>query len=140
MNRPRQENVPALVSFLLRRPVRWAPGVCYAGIYDGHKNTLEVFNVNSADQFFMMQKIRPERAVLEEAIGGALVLVFHTEERTRRIFPEGFPHTVMSGLYIDGNPSKAAITVDIVPFSDGDAPRPFINGARMHLLEKESSP
>jgi len=139
MNRPRRENVPALVSFLLDRPVRWASRDCYAGLYDGCGNTLEVFNVNAADQFSMMHKIRPERAALEAAIGGALVVVFHTEERTRRVFPDSWPLTVMSGVFIDGNPSKAAVKLDIVPFSDGDAPRPLINDARMPFLEEEGA-
>lgn len=133
MNYLRRDNVPALVSSILERPVRWASQDYYAGPYDGRENTLEVFNVNAADQLSMMRKIRPERAALDAVAGGPLVFVFHTEERTLRFYPHVLPLTVLSGVFFDGEPSRAAIVVDKVPFSDGDAPRPSVNGARMPL-------
>lgn len=139
MNQLRRENVPALASYIFERPVRWASQSSYAGRYDGHENTLEVFNVNATDQLSMLRKIRPERATLEAAAGGPLVVVFHTEERTRRFYQDVLPLTVMSGVFIDGEPSGAAIEVDMVPFSDGDAPRPLVNGARMLFLVEQGT-
>jgi hypothetical protein len=84
-----REHIPDRVSDLFDgRPTRWMPGSRTIGDFDGHERTLEVFEANAREQLDLLFRLRDVRAELERAIGGPLVIVFHTSAETQRLYPE----------------------------------------------------
>jgi len=81
-----REDVPRRVAELLGRPARWASPGASLGDYDGCERTLEVFNAGAREQRALLRKLRPDRAELERAAGGPLVIVFHTLSETSRLY------------------------------------------------------
>jgi len=78
--------VPQQVSALLgRRPVRWGK---MSGDYDGRERTLEVFEADAHEQRGLLRLLRPDRAELDAAAGGRLVIVFHTRVESRRLYAD----------------------------------------------------
>jgi hypothetical protein len=57
------------------------------GDYDGRDRTLDVFSVAACDQRPLLRKLRGERDRLERAVGGPLIVIFHTPEETARLYP-----------------------------------------------------
>ncbi len=76
------------VSDLLGRPARWASAERAGGDYDGRERTIEVFNADAAEQRDLVRALRSERRGLETAVGGPLVLVFHTRAETQRLYSD----------------------------------------------------
>ena len=69
------------------RAVRWLPADRAFGGYDGRENTLEIFNVEAKEQRSLLRSVSPGRAEIERAIGGPLIVVFHTPSETSRLYP-----------------------------------------------------
>lgn len=81
--------VPDRVSDLFDgRPTRWGPSSTAVGDYDGRERTLEVFDADAGEQRALLRRLRDMRPDLERAIGGPLVIVFHTTSETNRLYPE----------------------------------------------------
>jgi hypothetical protein len=97
MNR---KHVPLVVSRIVgMRPVRWAPSRRLVGDYDGRERTLEVFNADPKDQAHLFDEIDRQRAPLEEAAGGPLVIIFHSVKQSKERYADfvdsfGFPKVV----------------------------------------------
>jgi hypothetical protein len=84
-----REQVPERVSDLFEgRPARWVPAAKAVGDYDGRERTLEVFEADAREQRDLLRRLRGVRPELERAIGGPLVIVFHTVAETQRLYPE----------------------------------------------------
>jgi hypothetical protein len=85
----KREHVPVVVSGLIGgRPARWAPAERMVGDFDGRDRTLEVFNANVADQRASLEAIDRDRARLEEAAGGPLVIIFHSVRQSEARYGE----------------------------------------------------
>ena len=70
------KDIPRVISRLIdNRPVRWAEHTM--GGYAGCDRTLEVFNVDAAEQLKLLHKIRQA--------GTSGVVIFHTCAETARI-------------------------------------------------------
>jgi hypothetical protein len=83
-----REQVPERVSDLLEgRPTRWVPSAMSVGDYDGRERTLEVFEADAREQRALLRRLREVRPDLERAIGGPLVILFHTSSETQRLYP-----------------------------------------------------
>lgn len=86
---PTREQVPDRVSDLLDgRPTRWVPSSMAVGDYDGRERTLEVFEAEGREQRALLRRLRDVRPDLERAIGGPLVILFHTLAETQRLYPQ----------------------------------------------------
>ena len=84
-----RDQVPQRVSEMVGgRPVRWTPTDVAVGDYDGRDRTLEIFNADVREQLTLLRALRPARSVIERAIGGPLVVLFHTSSETQRLYPE----------------------------------------------------
>ena len=84
-----REQVPDRVSDLLEgRPTRWVPSAMAVGDYDGRERTLEVFEADAREQRALLRRLRDVRPDLERAIGGPLVILFHTSSETQRLYPQ----------------------------------------------------
>jgi len=84
-----REQIPDRVSDLLEgRPVRWMPSSRAVGDYDGRERTLEVFEADPREQLDLLRRLRDVRPDIERAIGGPLVVLFHTSAETQRLYPE----------------------------------------------------
>lgn len=84
-----REQIPDRVSDLLEgRPTRWMPGSRAVGDYDGRERTLEVFEADPREQLDLLRRLRGVRPEIEQAIGGPLVVLFHTSAETQRLYPE----------------------------------------------------
>lgn len=84
-----REQISDRVSDLLEgRPTRWLPGSGAVGDYDGRERTLEVFEADPREQLDLLRRLREVRPEIEQAIGGPLVIVFHTSAETQRLYPE----------------------------------------------------
>jgi hypothetical protein len=70
------------------RPVRWADPERLVGDYDGRERTLEVFNADAAEQRPLIRRLRPLRQELESALGGPVVVIFHTTAESARLYRE----------------------------------------------------
>ncbi len=68
--------------------MRWAPADRAVGDYDGRDRTLEVFNADVPEQRTLLRELRLARSEIERAIGGPLVVLFHTSSETERLYPE----------------------------------------------------
>ena len=68
------------------RPVRWFAGV--TGDFDGRERTLEVFDAEPPEQRSLIRDLRPLREQLSVAAGGPVVVVFHTQGETQRLYGE----------------------------------------------------
>lgn len=68
------------------RPVRWARNV--VGDYDGRDRTLEVFNADPREQRELLRRLRPLRTELETAVGGPVIVIFHTREESARLYSD----------------------------------------------------
>lgn len=83
------EEIPGWVSALFGgRTVRWAPAERRIGDYDGNDRTLEVFDAPASEQRSLLRRLRPVRSDIEQAIGGPLIVIFHTPGETERLYPE----------------------------------------------------
>jgi hypothetical protein len=84
-----REQIADRVSDLLDgRPTRWMSGSGAIGDYDGRERTLEVFEADPREQLDLLRRLREVRPELELAIGGPLVIVFHTSAETERLYPD----------------------------------------------------
>lgn len=82
-----RDAVALRVSELLNgRPVRWARNV--VGDYDGRDRTLEVFNADPREQRELLRWFRPVREELETAVGGPIIIVFHTRSESARLYAD----------------------------------------------------
>jgi len=68
------------------RPVRWAKNV--VGDYDGRDRTLEVFNADPREQRELLRKFRLLRKEMETAVGGPVIVIFHTREESARLYSD----------------------------------------------------
>ena len=85
-----REQIPERVSDLLEgRPTCWMPSSRAVGDYDGRERTLEVFEADPREQLDLLHRLREIRPDIEQAIGGSLVVLFHTSAETQRLYPEG---------------------------------------------------
>jgi hypothetical protein len=81
--------VPYVVSKLMGdRPARWAPAALLVGDYDGRERTLEVFNAEPKDQLDLRKALRPVRSAIQEAAGGPVVIIFHTEKESAKRYAD----------------------------------------------------
>lgn len=55
---------------------------------DGRDRTIEVFDAPASEQRALLRLLRPARAEIEAALGGPLIVVFHTPRETERLYPE----------------------------------------------------
>lgn len=81
----RSELLPRLRSVFGGRVVAWSSGICD---YDGRERTLEVFNADARDQLDLLSEFRALRGEVEAALGGPVVVVFHTAKETARLHAE----------------------------------------------------
>lgn len=80
----KREQIPGFVSRIVGlRPVRWLPPEQLAGDYDGRERTLQVFDADAPDQRRLLAIIDEHRAMLEEAAGGPLVVIFHSVRQSK---------------------------------------------------------
>lgn len=79
-------DVPRRVAEVLGRPARWAATADSIGDYDGREHTLDVFDAEAREQLALLRALRAERAELERAAGGPLIVIFHTKAETRRLY------------------------------------------------------
>ena len=83
----RDEWLPRLRDVFGGRPVAWA-GSRTVGDYDGRERTLDVFNADARDQLELLTRFRGVRAEVEAALGGPIIVLFHTTAETTRLYPE----------------------------------------------------
>jgi hypothetical protein len=83
----RDEWLPRLRDVFDGRPVAWA-GVRAVGDYDGRERALDVFNADARDQLELLTRFRSLRSEVEAALGGSLIVLFHTTAETTRLYPE----------------------------------------------------
>lgn len=89
MNAVRDDEIPRRVSDVLGgRPTRWLSDARAVGDFDGRERTLEVFGADADDQRALLRRLRPMRPEIEQALGGPLVVVFHTTDESVRLYPE----------------------------------------------------
>ncbi len=105
--------VPYVVSKLMGdRPARWAPAALRLGDYEGRERTLEVFNAEPKDHLALRKALRPVRSAIQEAAGGPVVFIFHTErESAKRYgqFVQEFPRMI-AGPFVQ--PLSAVARID----------------------------
>jgi hypothetical protein len=65
------------------RVVRWANPI---GGYDGCARTLEVFNADALEQRELLRHFRGVRSEVEGAVGGPVIVLFHTTKETARLY------------------------------------------------------
>jgi hypothetical protein len=82
-----EEWLPRLREVFAGRPVAWA-GARAVGDYDGRERTLDVFNVDARDQLDLLKRFRGVRPEIEAALGGPVIVLFHTTKETARLYPE----------------------------------------------------
>jgi hypothetical protein len=76
----KRDKVPFFIARIIDwRPVRWAMSV---GDYDGRDRTIEVFDADAKDQRRLLAEIRKNARGIEEAVGGPLVVIFHSVKQT----------------------------------------------------------
>ncbi len=79
-----RESARQVVSELLgNRPTRWLEAP--AADYDGHERTLEVFDADASEQLALLRSLRAARSDLSAALGGPIVVVFHTRAESARL-------------------------------------------------------
>jgi hypothetical protein len=83
----RDEWLPRLRDVFGGRPVAWA-GSRAVGDYDGCERTLDVFNADARDQLELLTRFRGLRPEIEAALGGPIIVLFHTTAETARLYPE----------------------------------------------------
>jgi hypothetical protein len=83
----RDEWLPRLREVFEGRPVAWA-GSRAVGDYDGRERTLDVFNADARDQLDLLTRFRDLRPEIEAALGGPIIVLFHTTRETTRLYPE----------------------------------------------------
>jgi len=83
----RHEWLPRLREVFDGRPVAWA-GPRAVGDYDGRERTLDVFNADARDQLDLLTRFRGLRPEIEAALGGPIIVLFHTTTETTRLYPE----------------------------------------------------
>lgn len=67
------QTISALIN---NRPVRWADYTI--GGYDGHEQTLEVFDADATEQLTLLRKIRQ--------VNASLIVIFHTRSESKRLY------------------------------------------------------
>src|SRR3954469_3993633 len=83
----RHEWLPRLREVFDGRPVDWA-GPRAVGDYEGRERTLDVFNADARDQLELLTRFRAVRPEIEAALGGPIIVLFHTPAETIRLYPE----------------------------------------------------
>jgi hypothetical protein len=83
----RHEWLPRLREVFDGRPVAWA-GLRAVGDYDGRERTLDVFNADARDQLDLLTRFRGLRSEIEAALGGSIIVLFHTTTETTRLYAE----------------------------------------------------
>jgi len=58
------------------------------GDYDGRERTLDVFNADARDQLDLLTRFRDLRPEIEAALGGPIIVLFHTTTEMTRLYPE----------------------------------------------------
>jgi hypothetical protein len=96
----RDEWLPRLRDVFGGRPVAWA-GSRAVSDHDGRERTLDVFNTDARDQLELLTRFRGLRSGIEAALGGPIIVLFHTTSETTRLYPE------MQDL-CDGSPRAAS--------------------------------
>lgn len=84
MTKTRDEWLPELREVFCGRPVRWDENPF--GDYDGRERTLDVFNADAFDQIGLLRRFRTVRSEVEEALGGPVIVIFHTTRETARLY------------------------------------------------------
>ncbi len=56
--------------------------------YDGRERTLEVFDADAHEQLALRTRLRPLLNELEVALGGSIVIIFHTRRETARLYSD----------------------------------------------------
>lgn len=74
------ERVRVLVD---NRPVRWR-----LGRIEEFVATLDIFNADVDDQMVFMRRLRDVRPELDAAVGGAVIVMFHTRKESRRLYAD----------------------------------------------------
>ncbi|HET7501119.1 MAG TPA: hypothetical protein VFK02_08955 [Kofleriaceae bacterium] len=82
----RDQWLPRLRRAFDGRPVAWAGGRVI-GDYDGRERTLDVFDADARDQLDLLTRFRALRSEIEAALGGPIIVLFHTTKETTRLFP-----------------------------------------------------
>lgn len=82
----REEWLPRLRDVFGGRPVAWADSRA-VGDYEGRERTLDVFNADARDQLELLTRFRPLRPEIEAALGGPIIVLFHTTAETARLYP-----------------------------------------------------
>jgi hypothetical protein len=85
VTKARDEWLPKLREVFDGRPVRWAKPV---GDFDGRERTLDVFYADAFDQIGLLKRFQTARAKLEEAVGGPVIVIFHTTRETERLYSD----------------------------------------------------
>ena len=80
------EWLPRLREVFDGRPVGWA-GSRAVRDYDGRERTLDVFNADARDQLDLLTRFRRLRPAIEVALGGPVIVLFHTTTETTRLYP-----------------------------------------------------
>jgi hypothetical protein len=68
------------------RPVYWADERTLPGDVEGREDTLEIFDVEGAEQRRLLTELRPVRHRAEQLLGRAVRVMFHTPEATTRYY------------------------------------------------------
>src|SRR5215468_7063035 len=81
----RDEWLPRLRDVFDGRPVAWG-GSRAVGDYDGRERTLDVFNADARNQLELLTRSRTLRPEIEAALGGPIIVLFHTTAGTTRLY------------------------------------------------------
>lgn len=82
----REEWLPRLREAFGGRAVAWAKATTTVGDYDGRERTLDVFNADAREQLDLLTRFRALRPGVEAALGGPVVVIFHTTVETARLY------------------------------------------------------
>jgi hypothetical protein len=106
----KRERVPFYVSRVLGgRPVRWSDPGRVAESYDGRARTLQVFNADAKEQRRLLAEIDRHKKVLEAAVDGPLVVIFHSRKQSQErhaAFIHSFPKPVSASVDVAPSPDK----------------------------------
>ena len=81
----RDEWLPRLRDVFGGRTVCWATPVFR---YDGRERTLSVFNADASDHRELLRQFRDVRSEVEAAVGGPVIVLFHTTKETVRLYSD----------------------------------------------------
>jgi hypothetical protein len=98
----RDSAVHVVSELLGGRPARWLTAP--VADYDGHERTLEVFDADAGEQLELLRRLRTVRPELSAAVGGPLVVVFHTRAESARLHGDllkSWPRASYLGVDVD---------------------------------------